>query len=282
MAAIYPPRHVDAPPAGPLRYGLFNAARLTPGQPIDGVGGVQFEPDTCGTGTLYTAECPITDQNAKTFGSGITTMTTAPFWVNAGIVCAPVGRTIGEQERRAQQALYAAEQTQVESAYWTGGGVGAAPALTTAVGVVTPALGGLTQFGAILSLMEATFYSLYGYQGTIHVNYRAMGAAAFGNLLIRPDQPDVPRHLTTPDGSIWSFGAGYGITGPLGVAAPAGTVWAFMTGPVTVWQGDVRVPPGEQTFDRINNQAYAIAERAYNVSHDCPTIVAVPLPLEAP
>src|SRR5690242_5857652 len=125
MAAIYPPQHVDAPPAGPLRYGLFNVVQRAAWQDIMGVAGVQFEPDTCGVARLYTAECPPSNQNVKTFDANNATVTGAPFWAYSGVVCAPVGRPISEQEQRAQRALISGEQTQVEAALWNGGGVGA-------------------------------------------------------------------------------------------------------------------------------------------------------------
>jgi hypothetical protein len=281
MAAIYPPVAVEAPPAGPLRYGLFNAARKVIQEPIASVGGVQFQPTTCGGAHLYTAECPPSAQNTKTFDLATETVTTAPFWAYGSVVCSPVGRDIEEQAQRARQRLLAGEQTQVEAAFWNGGGVGATPNLN-AIGatVLTPTL---TSFGARLSALEAAFYAVYGYQGTIHVNTAAEGAAAFGNMIVRPDTPDIPSHLVTPIGSIWSFGAGYGTTGPAGAPAAADSVWAFMTGPVTVWQdADISMPDPYQTFNRTTNQATVEATRAYNVAPDCGVAFAIQLPLEAP
>jgi len=280
MAAIYPPQHVDAPPAGPLRYGLFNVVQRAAWQDIMGVAGVQFEPDTCGVARLYTAECPPSNQNVKTFDANNATVTGAPFWAYSGVVCAPVGRPISEQEQRAQRALISGEQTQVEAALWNGGGVGASPALTLAGATIVATA--TTSFGARLAALEEAFYSAYGYQGTIHVNTAAYGAAAFGNLITRPDSPVMAAQLGTPLGSLWSFGAGYGITGPDDAAPAAGSVWAFMTGAVSMWQGDIKVPPGEQTFNRIMNQAYVEAARPYVVAPDCPQVLAIQLPLEAP
>ena len=150
MAAIYPPVEVAAPASGPLRYGLFNAARVVDQPGIASVGGVQFQPTTCGGAHLYTAECPPSAQNVKTFDLGTETVTTAPFWAYGSIVCSPVGRTIEEQADRARQRLLAGEQTQVEAAFWNGGGVGATPNLN-AIGATTVAPVGLTQFGSRLA-----------------------------------------------------------------------------------------------------------------------------------
>lgn len=282
MAAIFPPVHVDPPPAGPPRYGLFSAARFGD-LPVHGrTGGVQFEPDTCGVARLYTAECPPSAQNAKTLTDTSPVMTAAPFVVYASVVCAPVGRSPEEQARRAVARLMTGEQTQAEAAYWNGGGVGATPALTLAGATIVATAA--TAFHARVAALEEAFYDAYGYQGTIHVNTRAYGAAALSNMAVRAlPGPDVPGHIVTPIGSIWSFGNGYGITGPADVAPAAGSVWAFMTGPVTVWRsGEPGVPDVRQTFNRATNQMVALAEREYAISHDCPTVFAIEVPVTGP
>jgi hypothetical protein len=284
MAAIFPPEHVPAPAAGPRRYGLFNAATILD-LPIHArTGGVQFEPDTCGIARAYTAACPPSEQDAKTLTDLSTVMTATPFVVYASVLCAPVGRSPEEQQRRAIQRLYAGEQNVSELALWNGAGVGATPALTLAGAtvVVTAA----TAFHARIAALEEAFYDAYGYQGTIHVNTRANGAAAFSQMLVRPTPPpDVPAHAITPLGSIWSFGAGYDITGPANVAPAAGSVWAFMTGPVTIWRasdGDLGLPDPRQTFNRTTNQMTAVAEREYVQSYDCPTVFAIEVPVTGP
>jgi hypothetical protein len=280
MAAITPPVLVDAPSPGVLRYGLFNAANILPIPDHARVGGVEFQPDACGIARPYTAECPITNQDLKTFDDDTDTMPTAPFTVYASGVCAPVGRDAQEHARRVSAKLLGGEQTVVERALWNGAGVGATPNLTSNVGTVV-APSAATGFGARVAALEAAFYAVYGYQGTIHVNTAAEGAAAFGNMLIRPDTPDVPAHLVTPIGSVWSFGAGYDITGPAGVAPAAGSVWAFMTPVVTIWRSDISVPDPAMTFNRTTNEMFAVAERDYTQSWLCDTVFAIQLPLEA-
>jgi hypothetical protein len=280
MAAIMPSVLVPAPAPGVRRYGLFNAANIVALPDHGRIGGVEFQPDSCGIARAYTAECPITNQDLKTFDDDTDTMPAAPFTVYASAVCAPVGRDAAEHAQRVSAKLLAGEQTVVERALWDGAGVGAAPSLTTNVGTVV-APSGTAGFGSRVAALEAAFYAVYGYQGTIHVNTAAEGAAAFGNMLIRPDTPDVPAHLVTPIGSIWSFGAGYGITGPAGVAPAAGSVWAFMTPAVTIWRSDITVPDPAQTFNRITNQMFAVAERDYAQSWLCDTVFAIQLPLEA-
>lgn len=283
MAGIIPRVTVEAPPVAPLRYGLFRAAWQTiEAEPHVRAGGVQFQPDTCGVARLYTAECPITGQDVKTLTDTPTTMTADPFGVYAAVDCSPVGFTAEEHRQRAINKLITTEQTAVESALWNGGGVGATPALTLA-GATVATTGALTSFEARLSAMIAEFEAAYGRQGTIHVNTRALGNAATQHLVERPSvPPEVPQILVTPNGHRWSFGAGYGVTGPANVAPAAGSVWAFMTPPVTIWQSPIMIVDPNMTMDRTTNQRYALAERDYTVAYECPTVFAVELPLENP
>lgn len=282
MAAIMGPVSVPAPPVAQLRYGLFRAAfQIREDAPVQApLGGVQFEPVSCGSAHLYSAVCPPSTQAAKVIDPSTPAIATRPFWATASVVCSPVGRDLTEQRRMAEQRLRGGEQTQVEAAFWDGGGVNAGPSLTT-IGATTVATT-LTSFGGRLSALIEAFQDAYGYQGTIHVNTAAMGAAAFGQFIVRPDTPDIPAHLVTPTGEVWSFGAGYGITGPGGAAPAAGSVWAFITAPVTIWRdATISVQDPEQTFNRTTNQAEVVAERGYNVAPDCLTAFAIELPLEA-
>lgn len=282
MAAIMPPASVVTPPVAPLRYGLFRAARaiMEDAPPQAALGGVQFEPVACGGAHLYSAVCPPSTQALKTIDPSTAPIATRPFWVYASEVCSPVGRDLTEQRRRAVQRLLGGEQTQVEAAFWDGGSVNAGPSLTTIGATIVPTT--LTSFGGRLSALIAAFQAAYGYQGTIHANTVLEGAAAFGNMIVRPDTPDIPAHLVTPTGEIWSFGGGYGITGPGGVAPTAGSAWAFITAPVTIWRdAEISVQDPAQTFDRTLNQAKVVAERGYNVAPDCLTAFAIELPLEA-
>lgn len=285
MAAIFPAVDVPAPIPGPRRYGLFNAASIQD-LPVHGrAGGVQFEPNTCGVARAYTAECPPSAQNLKTLTDLSPVMTAAPFVAYASVLCAPVGRTPEEQQQRAVQRLISGEQSIAELALWNGAGVGATPALTLAGAtvVVTAA----TAFHARIAALEEAFYDAYGYAGTIHVNTRAYGAAAHAEMITevgtRSIGSPVPSLLTTPIGSSWSFGAGYDITGPANVAPAAGSVWAFMTGPVTIWRSSTPITPDpRQTFNRTTNQMVALAEREYVQSYDCPTVFAIEVPVTGP
>jgi hypothetical protein len=284
MAAITPAFEVAPPAPGPVRYGLFAAATGPLELPEHGrAGGLQWEQDVCGTATLYTAECPPTGQDTKVSAEGDDYMTAAPFVVYAMSNCAPIGRGPEEHRRRAIARLMAGEQTAVETALWNGGGVGVTPALTLAG--ATTVVSAATGFAARIAALEEAFYDAYGYQGTVHVNTRAYGAAAAAGLIRSPNGggqlfADGGR-LQTPIGSVWSFGAGYDITGPANVAPEDGSVFAFITPNVTVYRStEVNAPDPQFTFNRTTNQMYALAEREYVVGYGCPTVLAIEVPVE--
>lgn len=132
--------------------------------------------------------------------------------------------------------------------------------------------------GAAISALEEAFYDAHGYVGTIHVNQRATGALAYGEVL---DRMEVGIWKTAL-GSNVSLGAGYGITGPAAVAPAAGFVWAFMTPQVYLWSSAVNQPDPVQTMDRSLNQWMALAETVYIHAWLCDTVFAVQVPIAAP
>lgn len=284
MAAITPPLRIDPLPVGPLRYGLFAAAMGPLDLPTHArVGGIQWETVGCGVAQLYNAECPPSAQDAKTFDeSDDDFLTSDPFVAYASQVCAPVGRTVEEHRRRVTAQLMGGEQTVVESVFWSGGGFNSLNLEDAGIlaGATT-----LTGFAARIAHLENTFYQFHGYQGTIHISQRAEGAAARTGMIRSPNgggqlYADAGR-LQTPLGSIWSFGAGYGINGPGGAAPVAGSVYAFITPQVTVYRSsEIFIPDPAQTLNRTTNQMFAVAEREYTYGWACPTVLAIEVPLE--
>jgi hypothetical protein len=272
------PQLIDAPPTTPLHYGLFTAVSSV--QTMDRrliASGGQFFADHCGDGQLYNQTC--LESPEKTFVEGSDIMDFDPFWTVARKRCGAVGRTAGEMLAAVRTQLLTSQQTLVEGGFWGGTVVPVDPNLIGNAGttVVTPAAPG---FGAAIAALEEAFYSVYGYTGTIHVNMAAYGAAAYSQLIVRQGGAGV---LRTPMGSAWSFGAGYGITGPAGVAPAAGFVWAFMTGAVHMWRSGVLPQPDpRQTLDRSLNQWDVIAEEIFGLTWDCPEVFAVQVPVAAP
>lgn len=280
MAVITTNHELIATPAPQrLRYGLFNAATVIEGMAPHVVGaGFQFAAPDCGVARLYDSSCPPGDSDAKTFDEGLGYMFADPFWVYSTRQCGLVGTTPAEFTETVRRRLMGGEQTQVEAALWGGTTPAVAPALTDHVGttVVTPTAPGA---GAAIAALEAAFYAAYGYVGTIHVNTAAYAAAAYSNLVEHGDGGK----LVTPIGSTWSFGAGYGITGPADVAPAAGHVWAFMTPYVVIQRSGIIAQDDPRSFtDRLNNQFMGLAERVYAATWTCDVVYAVQVPVAAP
>lgn len=269
---------ITAPAPGLLRYGLFNAATVT--DDLDGRGiatGFQVAAEDCGTVRTYDANCLT--HPAKVFDEGLPYMVAEPYWVYATRQCGTVGTTPAEMSASVRRRLASGEQRAVEEQLWGGGALVSDPQLTTATGVTTVVLpAGTTGAGAAIAALEDAFYDTYGYRGTIHIAMRGYAALAYAQLIERGNGG----LLTTPVGSSLSFGAGYGITGPLGVAPAAGNVWAFMTPPVLIRRSAVMVPDVTATMDRTFNQYLALAERVYAHTWVCDSVFAVEVPVSAP
>lgn len=279
MVAIIPVAQI-APTPQPLalRYGLFNAATVTEDLNAREIAsGFQIATPDCGTVRLYDAQCLPSENPAKTLDESLDYLTADPFWVYASRECGPIGSPTPEFMDSVRRRLIGGEQTQVEAALWGGTVPSVDPNLIGHVGTVTvtPAAPGA---GAAIAALEESFYSVYGYVGTIHVNQQAYAAAAYSQIVERRNA-----QLVTPLGSTWSFGAGYGITGPAGVAPAAGFVWAFMTPYVWIRRSEVisRVAPSE-ILNRTTNQLTGIAERVYAATWTCDVVHAVQVPVAAP
>lgn len=271
---------LEAPPAGRLRYGLFDAATVT--EDLDDrmiSAGFSVPGVDCGTARLYDSQCLPSENVAKTFDQGLTYMEALPYWVYSTRQCGVVGTTPAEFSQTVRRRLLGGEQTQVENVLWNGGGLAGMAGLTTAAGTVTvvPSAPGA---GAAIAALEESFYSVYGYVGTIHMNQRAYAALAYSELISDAPQQGV---LTTPLRSRWSLGAGYDITGPANVAPAAGFVWAFMTPPVLVKRSGIIAQDDPRDFlDRSTNQFMGLAERVYAAVWTCPVVHAVQVPIAAP
>lgn len=275
MAIMTNAQLAPTPSPGLARYGLFNAATVT--DDLDAreiASGFQLAGEDCGVVRSYDANCVT--HPAKTFDEGLDYLPATPYWVYASRKCGTVGQTAAEFESSVRRKLLANEQHEVEAQLWGGGAVAADPQLTTALGVTTvvPSAPGSS---AAIAALEESFYDEYGYVGTIHINTRAYGNLAYGNMLVRNGGT-----LNTPIGSVWAIGAGYGITGPEGAAADAGSVWAFMTPPVLVRRSEAITFPSWQTADRAANQFMGLAERVYAHTWVCDNVHAVQVPIAAP
>jgi hypothetical protein len=275
MAILSNGEPVAAPSPGLMRYGLFSAATVTEDLSARGIAaGIQFPGEDCGVVRSYDANCATHPE--KTFDEGLPYMEATPYWVYASRQCGTLGVTAAEFDASVRRRLLANEQREVESQLWGGGAVAADPNLTGVAGVtsVVPAVPGAA---AAIAALEDSFYDEYGYVGTIHISMRAYGNLAYSNLLVRNGGT-----LNTPMGSVWSIGAGYGITGPAGDAPDAGTVWAFMTPPVHIRRSGIVQRPAWEVADRSVNQFRGLAERVYTHAWACDAVHAVQVPYAAP
>lgn len=278
MAVIVPNRElIAAPPLPARRYGLFNAATLVDMPDVVIRAGLQYFADHCGDNTApYDMACGVPN-TVKPFVEGSDTIGTDPFWLVTRKRCGSVGRTADEIRMAAREQLNSSEQREVESVIWANALPGVLDLEDSGAVVIIPDAPGA---GAAISALENAFYQMSGYVGTIHVNTAAEGALQYAGML----QPSAGV-LRTPIGTAVSLGAGYGTTGPAGLAAPDGFVWAYITSSVTVWRStDAQIPQPEprRVMDRELNQWDSIAERIYAVAWACPEVFAALIPLAAP
>lgn len=279
MAVIIPAgAEIPTPAAGQRRYGVFDAAVVGQLDPRYVASGIQFYPEDCGVGVLtYDPTC-APPHAEKTFDdTGAEFVEANPYWLYASYQCGTVGTSPDDVRRRVRRRYDAGVQHAVESTIWTGSGVSGVPALTTAGAIpIVPAAPGA---GAAVAAAEQAFWDLHGYAGVLHVNTAAYGALAYSQMMTRSGGAGVFR---TPLGTALSLGAGYGVTGPAGVAPAAGFVWGFITPQTYVWSTEVRQPDPVQTLDRINNQWMSLAETVYLHAWVCGDVVAVQIPVAAP
>ena len=278
MAVITTGRGEIATPApGAPRYGIFNAAVMGTLDSRMIASGATWYPEDCGLAVAtYDPTCAPGDNPEKVFDdTGVEFPETVPYWLLSTFQCGTVGTTADDVRRRVRKRYDAGAQHQVEETMWTGSGLAGVPALTLAgATVITPGAPGA---GAAIAALEQAFFDLHGYVGVIHVNTAAYAAIDYAGIM--DSSAGVWR---TTMGNAVSFGAGYGVTGPAGVAPAAGFVWAFITPQVYVWRTEVSQPDPVQTLDRVNNQSMALAETVYLHGWVCDDVLAVQVPIAAP
>lgn len=198
-----------------------------------------------------------------------------PFIVVGSYQCPPVGRPMGEAFEIARKRLLVWESHQVEETFWTG-------VVANGTGLISPSLafgnpdcgivptdinpaGALTPVRAI-SALESALGDIVACGATIHVPYQLVAYLAEAHLLVEEDGI-----WYTPSGTKIIAGNGYPGSGPANVAAAAGEVWIFGTGPVILVRGNVIQVPDNmgQAVDRNINNVTVRAERFYAVGFSC-------------
>lgn len=261
--------------ADPVKYGLFSV--VTPFTPTDNhweAGGIQWEDDLCGDGTLtFIDNCPPTTGFTKPTERNLKFCSASPFIAVGSFDCSVVGRDSGEAFDIARRRLLAWEGRQVERTLWTG---------ITSNGSVTPSFAfgnpacGITPVdvnpaGAVnpvsaFSLLEDRLADEVGCGGLIHVP-----SSLISYLKAQRQIEVVGDELYSPLGFQVIAGKGYTGTGPSGVAAAAGTAWLFATGPMLVARSNVIMVPGAvpEAVNRRINSITVRAERVYSVGFSC-------------
>lgn len=212
-------------------------------------------------GATVAASSNTTAYNDAKTGNGYAYTDADPFMVVAGVQC---GMGALKDQGRAQAALAAAEPRLVERTFERGAIL---PALVSA-STVTLNGGTAVKAKRAVGLLETYLRSNYGGTGVLH-------AAPILAEYLAPTKDGAV--LRTKLGTPIAFGSGY--TGPnptTGAAAPAGQVWLYATGAVTVRRTAVQTPGDRaEEFDRATNQVLMIAERGVMVAVDCVPPAAV-------
>lgn len=290
--AQYLPTYVRAPSVTPLPYGLTSVVQLIDDPDIHWRNGIQYQPDVCETALVTLAQCPVVTGFTKTVTSdGLPARGAEPFTVYADISCSAPGGFWEESEARTIAALTNGEGRAVERVFWTGN------ADTPSGGVVRPHLAEDTESfdetGQVLlqpaatvgvtgtvdivegiGLLEAALASCYPGVGVIHAPRATLTHMAANHIVERMG----PR-MQTLSGTPVAFGAGYPGTAPDGSTPPAGTVWLYATGAITMRRSEVMLTSTRAAaLDRSVNTLRLIAERTYVIGWDC-CLLALPVSL---
>lgn len=167
-----------------------------------------------------------------------------PFNVQASVKVSTFGTTPEEIKASAESALEVVTQKAIEAEFWGGG-------ISKLIGKdndnryltgpdtidVTPTAGTGVKLRYGIGLLESAIDRSTGFVGTLHVP----------TILATPlNLVNDNGVLRTPRGTPVVVGSGYSslaTVGPNGEEAPAGHVWAYATGPVSVRLGPTTVTP---------------------------------------
>jgi hypothetical protein len=255
-----PPVPVDGPPPVPYPYGILSVSReLTEEERAAmGVNVMPYPPDLprgfdpCQTGTFREKEAG-SDWDSPLF-PGFTAYTP--------VTCNSKGVGVDAEFRRKVSAVLAATDQYILEQQLVAGTVLPDYLHVGAAGVDIVSAAGVPPDQAIWLLEDAI--AMTGRKGVIHFTPGAVGQAGFNNLR------DVGGHLETANGTPVIAGQGYVGQAPVGGAAASDTEqWAWATGPVFHWRGEVYIPGDRAAnVDRVTNITTYRAERELVVGWD--------------
>ena len=267
MANIPPVLLLEAPPAPPRPYGIFDVALgpMPMPRPEAQGGGIQYVPDTCEDDVfLYAINCPPVS-GSKTFSAIEPAVSGAPFGVITSYTCSSIGFSFEEAAARVRTRMMLREQRAVERRIWQGsplGGIGGLPGLfqsavtLSASGCVTEAVEQLEQALADNGIVG----------GIIHARPGMSAHLSQGHLIER-----VGRQIQTRLGTPVSLGQGYDGTGPAGEATTGDVEYMYASGRVVIWGSEIEIPDPRQTMNRSTNQMFVLGEKVYVALIECGT-----------
>ena len=266
MANIPPVLLLEAPPAPPRPYGIFDVALgpMPMPRPEAQGGGIQYVPDTCEDDVfLYAINCPPVS-GSKTFSAIEPAVSGAPFGVITSYTCSSIGFSFEEAAARVRTRMMLREQRAVERRIWQGsplGGIGGLPGLfqsavtLSASGCVTEAVEQLEQALADNGIVG----------GIIHARPGMSAHLSQAHLIERGPGRQISTKLGTPV----SLGQGYDGTGPAGQAPTTDVEYMYASGRVLIWGSEMMIPDPEQTFNKSTNQMYLLGEKVYVAIVEC-------------
>lgn len=277
---------VDLPTAfTPLPYGLWDTVQQPSGDGPHWQQGINWI-ERCPVGDSTYDEClSVTgigappEPPAKTANVDQSVRGALPFTVYAEFECAPVG--LAEAESVASDALARVEQTQVETAFWTGT-AGGQPVVFPHLAADTEVLDGTVVLQPVaspavtgadvaqaLGVLEQELADCYAGQGLIHVPRSVLPTLAAWSLI-----SERGGRLYTTAGNLVVAGTGYTGSGPDGAAPAAGTAWIYATGAAWGYRSDPYVTRLRDSLDRTSNTLRMLAERTYLIGFECCLLAA--------
>lgn len=262
MTAVAPPVYVDVEGLQPSRYGLVDAASISPRWDDHMRNGVEYQP-ICGGGITRDLSTCLEGAERTVIEDTMPVTWSGPVSVYKQVQCA-VGSTPEQLTDRATQGLALGESAALETALW-GPETGDDSLRLWSGDTVVLAAGAAVSLTKGLGLLEAALYP-FG-QGIIHAP-RQVAAWAASKGLARWDN----NRPVTWAGNRWSWGA-YPGSDAEGDAPAADTVWLIGTPLVTLWRSPVKILGTDQAawLDRSINQQTVIAVRTYVLGWACTT-----------
>lgn len=270
-----------ARPNEPVRFGLVASAPLRADgsdtvEDVDGVvrrwtEGIEWDPEDCDGGSNV-VRCGDTGPATPTVASDVAW---TPWVIEASVQCSTFGSAerLAEHHDRARRKLLAVQSKRLEHELWTGTlaqAQGWANGYLARTGTVDEIEGGAAiGYSTALSELEQAIADAYGGQrGMIHATHRTV-TKWLKDGVVRVDG----NLMTTGLGTIVVPGRGYDGSSPTGVTTSADFDWAYATGIVEVWLGeidsfDARTPQESGAVDYAGNEVTVTAYRAAAATFD--------------